>query len=173
MPSFTSIATSTTRPRRMCAYGYGQCVVKISRSNKYPRRPYFACPRPMTNKACAKFKTKTLEHHELMETAFTRAAVTGKNHWTPGEKCNEPAVVSSDSVKSIGLRPFVDPIPACAANVETKSSMEPVDAWEKRKRTPFASCAKLKKATSGASIIAESTNKFDKRGSEPKLASHC
>ncbi|CAL5340437.1 unnamed protein product [Camellia sinensis] len=47
MASFSSTATSTTCPRRMCACGYGQCVVKISRSNKNPRCPYYACPRPV------------------------------------------------------------------------------------------------------------------------------
>ncbi|KAL7246954.1 hypothetical protein ACSBR2_001964 [Camellia fascicularis] len=93
-----------------------------------------------------------------MKTVFTGVAAMSKNHWTKGEKCNEPAAVSSDSVESIGLQPFVDPIPACATDVEVDSSMRPVDTREKRKRTPSTSCAKSKKVTSGASIIAETMN---------------
>ncbi|GMQ03603.1 hypothetical protein CsSME_00049349 [Camellia sinensis var. sinensis] len=45
MALFTSTATSSTWPRRMCACSYGQCVVKISRSTKNPRCLYFASPR--------------------------------------------------------------------------------------------------------------------------------
>lgn len=108
-----------------------------------------------TNKVCAKVRTKTMDHHELMKTIVTRAAAMSKNHWTPGEKCNEPTAVSLDSVESVGLQPFVDSIPACAADVEANSSMGPIDTREKRKRTPSTSHEKSKKVTSGASIIAE------------------
>ncbi|GMP75725.1 hypothetical protein CsSME_00032709 [Camellia sinensis var. sinensis] len=45
--SFTSIATSSTWPRRMCACGHGPCIVEISKSTKNPGCPYFACPRPV------------------------------------------------------------------------------------------------------------------------------
>ncbi|KAL7176782.1 hypothetical protein ACSBR2_030183 [Camellia fascicularis] len=128
MASFTSIATSTTWPRQLCACGYGQCVVKIS---KNPGRPYYACPCPVTNKACAEFRTKTLEHRDLLETVFTGAAVTGKHHWTPRKKIDEPAAISSDSVESLGLHPFADLIPTCAANVEAESSVEAGDIGEK------------------------------------------
>lgn len=93
-----------------------------------------------------------------METVFTGASAMGKNHWTPRKKVAEPAAVSSDSIDSIGLRPFVDPIPACVADVDPDSSMEPVDTAIKRKRTPSTSCAKSKKVTCGASIIAEIMN---------------
>ncbi|GMP39000.1 hypothetical protein CsSME_00010023 [Camellia sinensis var. sinensis] len=47
MASFTSIATSSTWPRRKCACGHGPCIVKISKSTKNPGRPYFACLRPV------------------------------------------------------------------------------------------------------------------------------
>ena len=49
MASFTSSATSSTWPRRMCACGHGPCIVKISRSTKNPGRPYFVCPRPVVS----------------------------------------------------------------------------------------------------------------------------
>ncbi|GMP92150.1 hypothetical protein CsSME_00042495 [Camellia sinensis var. sinensis] len=104
MASFMSIVTST-QLGPMCAYGYGHCVVKISRSAKnpghaYPRGlPYvnwigwydeYGRQRPPENgkdivarlidieqtqridKECCKFKTKTLEHQELMVRIFTR-----------------------------------------------------------------------------------------------------
>ncbi|XP_028071182.1 uncharacterized protein LOC114273571 [Camellia sinensis] len=51
------------------------------------------------NKACAKFRKKTLEHRDLMETVFMGASATGKHHWTPGENLPEPAEDSSDSAK--------------------------------------------------------------------------
>ncbi|GMP38807.1 hypothetical protein CsSME_00009929 [Camellia sinensis var. sinensis] len=44
MASFMSTATST-EPARMCACGYGHCVVKISRSARNPGRAYYQCPR--------------------------------------------------------------------------------------------------------------------------------
>ncbi|GMQ03442.1 hypothetical protein CsSME_00049238 [Camellia sinensis var. sinensis] len=47
MASFTSTATSSTWPQRMCACGHGLCIVKISRSTKNPGRSYFFCPRPV------------------------------------------------------------------------------------------------------------------------------
>ncbi|KAI8030794.1 L10-interacting MYB domain-containing protein [Camellia lanceoleosa] len=37
---------------------------------------------------CCKFRTKTLDHPDLMERVFTGAAATGKNTWTPGETRN-------------------------------------------------------------------------------------
>ncbi|KAI7981895.1 hypothetical protein LOK49_Contig10G00008 [Camellia lanceoleosa] len=46
MASSTSSATSSW-PLRMCACGFGYCVVKISRSAKNPGRAFYVCPRPM------------------------------------------------------------------------------------------------------------------------------
>ncbi|GMQ03264.1 hypothetical protein CsSME_00049138 [Camellia sinensis var. sinensis] len=43
MASFMSIATST-QPARMCACGYGHCVVKISRFARNPSHAYYQCP---------------------------------------------------------------------------------------------------------------------------------
>ncbi|GMP94439.1 hypothetical protein CsSME_00043901 [Camellia sinensis var. sinensis] len=112
-----------------------------------------------TNKACAKFRKKTLEHRELMETIFTGALATGKHHWTSREKVVEAADVSSNTVDNIEAQLFVDLIPTRAQDVDSDSSIEPVlSVNEKRKQTPSTSCGKLKKATSGASIIAESMN---------------
>ncbi|GMP63168.1 hypothetical protein CsSME_00024967 [Camellia sinensis var. sinensis] len=42
MASSMSIATSSW-PRRMCACGFGQCLVKIWRSSKNPGRAYYVC----------------------------------------------------------------------------------------------------------------------------------
>ena len=64
------------------------------------------------NKVCAKFRKKTLEHRDLMETVFMGASATGKHHWTPGEILPEADEASSDSVRSLGAQPFADPIPA-------------------------------------------------------------
>lgn len=65
-----------------------------------------------TNKVCAKFRKKTLEHRELMETVFTGTSATGKHHWTSGEKLAESTDDSSDSMHNLGAQPSADPIPA-------------------------------------------------------------
>ncbi|XP_028114057.1 uncharacterized protein LOC114312080 [Camellia sinensis] len=111
------------------------------------------------NKVCAKFRKKTLEHRELMETVFMGASATGKHHWTSGQELPEAADDSSDSVHSLGAQPFADPIPAGVHEVDSDSSLEhvPIEKGKKRKM-PSSSVSKSKKATSGASVIAESMN---------------
>ncbi|XP_028064729.1 uncharacterized protein LOC114267858 [Camellia sinensis] len=112
-----------------------------------------------TNKVCAKFRKKTLEHRELKETIFIGATAAGKHHWTSREKVTEATDVSSDSVNNLGAQPFVDSIPARAEDIDSDSSIEPVPTGnEKRKRIPSTSCGKSKKVTTGASVIVESMN---------------
>ncbi|XP_028071218.1 uncharacterized protein LOC114273616 [Camellia sinensis] len=113
------------------------------------------------NKVCAKFRKKTLEHRDLMETVFMGASATGKHHWTPGEIVSEADEASSDSVRSLGAQPFADPIPAGVHDVDSDSSLEhvPIEKPKKRK-TPSTSVSKSKKATSGASVIAESMDRM-------------
>ncbi|CAL5397213.1 unnamed protein product [Camellia sinensis] len=111
------------------------------------------------NKVCAKFRKKTLEHRDLMETVFIGASATGKHHWTPGEKFPEAANDSSDSVHSLGAQLFADPIPAGVQDVDSNSSLEHVPTEKgKKRKTPSTSVSKLKKATSRASVIVESMN---------------
>ncbi|XP_028053433.1 uncharacterized protein LOC114257829 [Camellia sinensis] len=113
------------------------------------------------NKACAMFRKKTLEHRDLMETVFMGASATGKHHWTPGETLPEADEDSSDSVRSLGAQPFADPIPAGVQDMDSDSSLEHVPIEKpKRRKTPSTSVSKLKKATSGASVIAKSMNKM-------------
>ncbi|XP_028095039.1 uncharacterized protein LOC114295055 [Camellia sinensis] len=113
------------------------------------------------NKVCAKFRKKTLEHRDLIETVFMGAAATGKHHWTPGENLPEAATDSSDSVRSLGAQPFADPIPTRVQDVDSDSSLEHVSIEKaKRRKTPSTSVSKSKKATSGASVIAESMNRM-------------
>ncbi|GMP88007.1 hypothetical protein CsSME_00040154 [Camellia sinensis var. sinensis] len=114
-------------------------------------------PSFLIKKVCAKFRKKTLEHRELMETVFMGASVTGKHHWIPGEKLLEAANDSSNSVHSLGAQPFADPIPTGVQDVDSDSSLEHVSIEKgKRRKMPLTSVSKLKKATSGASVIAES-----------------
>ncbi|GMP58186.1 hypothetical protein CsSME_00021942 [Camellia sinensis var. sinensis] len=113
------------------------------------------------NKACAKFRKKTLEHRDLMETVFMGAAATRKHRWTPGENLPEAATDSSDSVRSLGAQPFADPIPIGVQDVDSDSSLEHVPIEKaKRRKTPSTSVSKSKKATSGSSVIAESMNRM-------------
>ncbi|THG08222.1 hypothetical protein TEA_002199 [Camellia sinensis var. sinensis] len=85
------------------------------------------------NKVCAKFRKKTLEHRDLMDTVFTGASATAQ--------------------------PFADPIPARVQDMDSDSSLEPVPTEKgKRRKTPSTSVSKSKKATSGATVIAESMN---------------
>ncbi|XP_028055170.1 uncharacterized protein LOC114259363 [Camellia sinensis] len=75
------------------------------------------------NKMCAKFRKKSLEHRELMETVFMGTSTTG------------------------------------VQDVDSDSSLEHVPIEKgKRRKTPSSSVSKSKKATSGASVIAESMN---------------
>ncbi|GMP37674.1 hypothetical protein CsSME_00009258 [Camellia sinensis var. sinensis] len=102
------------------------------------------------NKACAKFRKKTLEHRDLMETVFMGASATGKHHWTLGENLPEPAEDSSDSVRSLGAQPFADSIPAGVQDVDYDTSLEHVPIEKaKRRKTPSTSVSKSKKGTSG------------------------
>ncbi|XP_028100599.1 uncharacterized protein LOC114299965 [Camellia sinensis] len=104
-------------------------------------------------------KKKTLEHRELMKTVFMGASATGKHHWTPGEELPEATDDSSDSVHSLGAQLFADPIPARVQDVDSDSSREHVLIEKgKKRKTPSSSVLKSKKATSGASVIAESMN---------------
>ncbi|GMP43215.1 hypothetical protein CsSME_00012664 [Camellia sinensis var. sinensis] len=109
------------------------------------------------NRVCAKFRKKTLEHRDLMETVFMGASATGKHHWTPREKLPKAAGDSSDSVHSLEAQPFADPIPTGVQDMDSDSSLEPVPIEKgKMRKTPSTSVSKSKKATSGASVIAES-----------------
>ncbi|THG13705.1 hypothetical protein TEA_022202 [Camellia sinensis var. sinensis] len=153
MASSFFIAMSTW-PQRMCACGYGHCLVKVSKSHKNPGHAYYVCPQPVqcgnwigwcdesgtripdhdsgstnvmqlradvvnifntlrvmktTNKLAYKFKTKPLEHEDLMCEVFTNAIATGKHHWTPGEKVVDVGEGESDSVDSPRLAPFTEP----------------------------------------------------------------
>ncbi|XP_028058552.1 uncharacterized protein LOC114262388 [Camellia sinensis] len=111
------------------------------------------------NKVCAKFRKKTLEHRELMETIFMGTSATGKHHWIPGEKLPKAANDLSDSVHSLGAHPFADPIPVGVQDVDLDSSLEHVPIEKgKRRETPSSSVSKSKKAISGALVIAESMN---------------
>ncbi|GMQ02496.1 hypothetical protein CsSME_00048697 [Camellia sinensis var. sinensis] len=97
--------------------------------------------------------------NKLMETGIMGASATGKHHWTLGEKLAEVADDSSDSVHSLGAQPFADPIPAGVQDMDSDSSLEHVPIEKgKRRKTPSSSVSKSKKATSGASVIAESMN---------------
>ncbi|CAL5356039.1 unnamed protein product [Camellia sinensis] len=94
-----------------------------------------------------------------METVFIGASATGKHHWTLGEKLVEAADDLSDSVHSLGAQPFADPIPTGVQDMDSDSSLEHVPIEKgKRRKTPSSSVSKSKKATSGASVIAESMN---------------
>ncbi|THG07364.1 hypothetical protein TEA_000364 [Camellia sinensis var. sinensis] len=156
----SSMSTSTsTWPRRMCACGYGHCFVKISRSHKNPGRAYYVCPRPVTNKLAYKFKSKPLEHEDLMREVFTGATTTGKHHWTPGEKVVDIADGESDSVDSPGLQPFTAPYQP-VVDSPPPSPIVQVDETEQgsKRKKGASSSGKSKKPSTGASVLADSFN---------------
>ncbi|XP_028120806.1 uncharacterized protein LOC114318145 isoform X2 [Camellia sinensis] len=94
-----------------------------------------------------------------METIFMGASATSKHHWTPREKLPEAADDSFDLVHSLGTQPFADSIPVGVQDVDSDSSLEHVPIKKgKRRKTPSTCVSKSKKATSGASVIAESMN---------------
>lgn len=62
-----------------------------------------------TNKLAYKFKTKLLEHEDLMWEVFTGVTAIRKHRWTLGEQVADIADGESDSVDSPGLQPFTEP----------------------------------------------------------------
>ncbi|XP_028064910.1 uncharacterized protein LOC114268004 [Camellia sinensis] len=111
------------------------------------------------NKMRSKFRKKSLKHCELIETVFMGASATSKQHWNLGEILAEAADDSSDSAHSLGAQPFADLIPATVQDVDLDSSLEHVPIEKgKRRKMPSSSVSKSKKATSGASVIAENMN---------------
>ncbi|CAL5414217.1 unnamed protein product [Camellia sinensis] len=80
-----------------------------------------------TNKIAYKFKTKPLEHEDLMRVVFTGAISTGKHHWTPGEKPVDVGEGESDSVESPGLAPFTEP---CRPVVNSPPNSPTIDLEE-------------------------------------------
>ncbi|XP_028120259.1 uncharacterized protein LOC114317701 [Camellia sinensis] len=62
------------------------------------------------NQRCAKFKTKPLEHLELMEMVYSGASATGKHAWTPTE-IRDDDVVANDADADSGMAPLSDGTP--------------------------------------------------------------
>ncbi|KAI7997887.1 hypothetical protein LOK49_LG10G00685 [Camellia lanceoleosa] len=62
------------------------------------------------NQRCAKFKTKPLEHLELMEMVHSGASATGKHAWTPTEICDDD-VVTNDVDADSGMASLSDGTP--------------------------------------------------------------
>ncbi|KAI8007950.1 L10-interacting MYB domain-containing protein [Camellia lanceoleosa] len=57
------------------------------------------------NNRCVKFKTKPLEHLELMEQVYSGAVATGKHTWTPTEVCDDAATTTNANEDS-GMEPL-------------------------------------------------------------------
>ncbi|XP_028061497.1 uncharacterized protein LOC114264965 [Camellia sinensis] len=62
------------------------------------------------NQRCAKFKTKPLEHLELMEMVYSGASATGKHAWTPTE-IRDDDVVANDADADSGMALLSDGTP--------------------------------------------------------------
>ncbi|CAL5349293.1 unnamed protein product [Camellia sinensis] len=62
------------------------------------------------NNRCAKFKTKPLEHLELMERVYSSATATRKHAWTPTELRDDDATVAN-ATKDNGMGPLSDGTP--------------------------------------------------------------
>ncbi|CAL5428307.1 unnamed protein product [Camellia sinensis] len=116
-----------------------------------------------TNKIAYKFKTKSLEHEDLMREVFTGATATGKHHWTPGEKAVDVGEGESDSVDSPGLAPFTEPYRLVVNSPPNSPTvhLDKVDPGTKRKRGGNAS-GKSKKVSTGASVLVNSFNHLSK-----------
>lgn len=57
------------------------------------------------NNQCTKFKTKPLEHLELMERVYFGLAATGKHAWTPTELRDDDATATI-AIEDSGMGPF-------------------------------------------------------------------
>ncbi|GMP82170.1 hypothetical protein CsSME_00036607 [Camellia sinensis var. sinensis] len=156
----SSMSTSTsTWPRRMCACGYGHCFVKVSRSHKNLGRAYYVCPWPVTNKLAYKFKSKPLEHEDLMLEVFTGTTATGKHYWTPGKQVADIADSESDSVDSPGLEPFTEPYQPVVDSPPPSPIVQVDEAEQGSKcKKGGSTSGKSKKPSSGASMLVDSFN---------------
>ncbi|GMP66855.1 hypothetical protein CsSME_00027040 [Camellia sinensis var. sinensis] len=81
------------------------------------------------DKESCKFRTKRLDHEELIRRVFTGAAATGKNAWTPGEMRNQLEVEGeSDSVyfsmnsNELGVAEMVNLIKSTTINASGSGS---------------------------------------------------
>ncbi|CAL5324793.1 unnamed protein product [Camellia sinensis] len=112
-----------------------------------------------TNKLAYKFKSKPLEHEDLMREVFTGATATGKHHWTPGETVVDIADGESDSADSPGLQPFTTPYQP-VVDSPPPSPIVQVDETEQgsKRKKGASSSGKSKKPSSGASVLADSFN---------------
>ncbi|XP_028085163.1 uncharacterized protein LOC114286241 [Camellia sinensis] len=112
-----------------------------------------------TNKLAYKFKTKPLEHEDLMREVFTGATATRKHHWTPDEQVVDIADGESDSANSPGLQPFTAPYQS-VVDSPPPSSIIQVDETEQgsKRKKGASSSGKSKKSFTGASVLANSFN---------------
>ncbi|XP_028102606.1 uncharacterized protein LOC114301841 [Camellia sinensis] len=112
-----------------------------------------------TNKIAYKFKTKPLEHKDLMREVFTGATATGKHYWTPGEQVVDVADDESDSVDSPGLQPFTEPYQS-VVDLPPPSLIVQVDEAEQgsKRKKGGSTNGKSKKPSIGASVLADSFN---------------
>ncbi|KAI8013764.1 hypothetical protein LOK49_LG05G00157 [Camellia lanceoleosa] len=58
------------------------------------------------NNQCAKFKTKPLEHVDLMERVYSGAAATGKHAWTPTKVQDDAAAATNAMDVDSGMGPL-------------------------------------------------------------------
>ncbi|KAL7199439.1 hypothetical protein ACSBR2_021665 [Camellia fascicularis] len=112
-----------------------------------------------TNKLVYKFKTKPLEHEDLMREVFTGATATGKHHWTPSEQVVDIADGESDSVDSPGLQPFTGPYQPTVDSPPPSPIVQVDEAEQGSKSKKGGSTGgKSKKPSTGASVLADSFN---------------
>ncbi|KAL7176368.1 hypothetical protein ACSBR2_029827 [Camellia fascicularis] len=65
------------------------------------------------NQRCAKFKTKPLEHLQLMEMVYLGTSATGKHAWTPTE-IRDDDVAANDADADSGMASLSDGTPPIA-----------------------------------------------------------
>ncbi|THG14978.1 hypothetical protein TEA_025109 [Camellia sinensis var. sinensis] len=119
-PRQTDVSTSAlfnafdhTLPRwcRQCLRRFSACEMASTPSSPRTRsrtRGKGVTPtqqEPM-NHRCAKFKTKPLEHLDLMERVFAGAATTGKHMWTPTEIRDADGTSDSAATLDSGMGPL-------------------------------------------------------------------
>ncbi|CAL5429172.1 unnamed protein product [Camellia sinensis] len=107
----------------------------------------------MIDNVCCKFRTKTLDHPDLMERVFTGIAATGKNAWAPSETRNpmeldresDSPEFSSDS-NELGVLEMVDMMNSANINATGSGS----------KQKHFSAKTLQNKRITGAAALASS-----------------
>ncbi|XP_028096055.1 uncharacterized protein LOC114295968 [Camellia sinensis] len=129
------------------------------------------------NNRCVKFKTKPLEHLELIERMYSGTAATGKHAWTPTELRDDDAAVANVDDDS-GIGPLSASIPphlghdTVKENVVDSSLFNDTPPYSAVDRLANAKCRKRPTPSIVASSMDNLVEAISKQRGELKITQH-